>query len=209
MAFSSKANWYDKGEKSNKFFLNLHSLKRSQKLITNIKDGNKEFKGHAEVTLGIRSFYEDLYKKNTNINNSENGSFYDECPKLSDSNREHMEKEISLKELYDALVSCKPSAPGPDGIPYEIYKSFWRIIGPVVLDSWKYSIDRVAAQGRKGLWRRKELETNNSFKLRLKDCYEGPFIKNGDCTRPNYSELSNSLCTRQVSIRQPKIKLFL
>ena len=141
MAFSSKANWYDKGEKSNKFFLNLHSLKRSQKLITNIKDGNKEFKGHAEVTLGIRSFYEDLYKKNININNSENGSFYDECPKLSDSNREHMEKEISLKELYDALVSCKPSAPGPDGIPYEIYKSFWRIIGPVVLDSWKYSIE--------------------------------------------------------------------
>jgi hypothetical protein len=91
------------------------------------------------VTKGIRVFYEELYKKNVNIKQPEDGTFYSECPKLSDNNREFMDKDISMKELYDALLTCKPSAPGPDGIPYEVYKTLWRIIGPILFDSWKYS----------------------------------------------------------------------
>jgi len=140
MAFASKAIWYEKGEKSNKFFLNLNSVRQNQKLISSIKNGDKEFKGQANVIGGIREFYEDLYKKGMNPNTSDDNSFYAECPKLSTENRKLMEDELTLKDMYNALLTCKTSAPGPDGIPYEIYKKFWNILGPLIYDSWKHSI---------------------------------------------------------------------
>ena len=140
MAFASKAKWYEKGEKSNKFFLNLNTVRQNQKLISSIKNGNEEFKGQSEVISGIRAVYEDLYKKSNN-NTSEDNSFYDECPKLSTEGRNLLENEITMKDLYSALLTCKSSAPGPDGIPYEIYKKFWNILGPLIHESWKYSIE--------------------------------------------------------------------
>jgi hypothetical protein len=140
MAFASKAKWYKKGEKSNKCFLNLNSVRQNQKLISSIKNGDKEFKGQTKVIGGIREFYEDLYKKGMNINTSDDNSFYAECPKLSTENRNLMEDELTLKDMYNALLTCKTSAPGPDGIPYEIYKRFWNILGPLIYDSWKHSI---------------------------------------------------------------------
>jgi hypothetical protein len=30
-----------------------------------------------------------------------------------------MDEELGLEELKSALLSCKDSAPGPDGIPYK------------------------------------------------------------------------------------------
>ena len=31
---------------------------------------------------------------------------------------------------------------GPDGIPYSVYKKYWKIAGPVILDSWIYSVEK-------------------------------------------------------------------
>jgi hypothetical protein len=33
-----------------------------------------------------------------------------------------LDNDLTLKELQEALSSCKESSPGPDGIPYIIYK---------------------------------------------------------------------------------------
>jgi hypothetical protein len=37
------------------------------------------------------------------------------------------------------LKSCDESAPGPDGISYEVYKKLWPEIGQYLLDAWRYS----------------------------------------------------------------------
>ena len=37
------------------------------------------------------------------------------------------------------MTSCNESAPGPDGIPYQIYKDFWDILGPEILLIWEHS----------------------------------------------------------------------
>jgi hypothetical protein len=34
--------------------------------------------------------------------------------------RENMDKEISLLDLTKAFNMCKDSSPGPDGIPYQV-----------------------------------------------------------------------------------------
>jgi hypothetical protein len=39
-----------------------------------------------------------------------------------------------------ALKSCKDSAPGPDGIPYSVYKKLWGTVGDYVHKAWLHSM---------------------------------------------------------------------
>jgi len=138
--FASKAKWYEQGEKSNKFFLNLTKLRQSQTLIASIKNKDKEYKGQEEVTTGITEFYKKLYKKNCKEDNSQDDTFYDKCPKLLPQNKAYMEDDLTIEELHKALLTCTESSPGPDGIPYIVYKNFWKITGPIILNHRGYII---------------------------------------------------------------------
>jgi hypothetical protein len=140
MAFISKAKWYEKGEKSNKFFLNLNTMRHSQKLISNIRDDSEEYVGQVGVMKCVRNFYESLYEKKACSEGQDDSSFYENCPKLTEQNKVLMEQELTISELKEALMSCKASSPGPDGIPYEVYKRFWSLTGPIIYNSWKYSL---------------------------------------------------------------------
>jgi len=46
----------------------------------------------------------------------------------------------SNDELLKTLNTCKESAPGPDGISYEVYKKTWEISGDIILKAWNHSI---------------------------------------------------------------------
>jgi hypothetical protein len=138
LSFVSKAKWYQYGEKSNKFFLNLNKSRQKQKLIHRIRDGEKEFVGQKDVMSGITNFYKKLYSRGETVD--EDNEFYKLCPKISKTQEQDLEKELNLKELYDALKTCKDSSPGPDGIPYMIYKKFWKQTGNIILDAWNHSL---------------------------------------------------------------------
>ena len=136
-AFRARANWYEHGEKSNKYFLNLNKKYKKQKVIANIECDGVSFRGQEEVNKGITEFYQKLYKfKEVELDESD---FYDNCPKLSHAAKEQMETELLDADLLAALKSCTDSSPGPDGIPYSIYKKLWCIAGSFILNSWKHS----------------------------------------------------------------------
>jgi len=61
MAFVSKARWFEYGEKSNKFFLNLNKCRQKQKLISKIRNNEKVYVGQEQVSRGITDFYKELY----------------------------------------------------------------------------------------------------------------------------------------------------
>jgi exonuclease III len=85
--FSTKANWYENGEKPTKYFLNLNKRHQKQKLISEIANEDRQYKGQEQVTKGIQIFYENLYKSNNNLsNNAPDENFFSNCPKL-DSNK--------------------------------------------------------------------------------------------------------------------------
>ncbi len=50
MAFVSSAKWFEYGEKSNKFFLNLIRSRQNQKLIGKFRNNEKEFVGQDQVS---------------------------------------------------------------------------------------------------------------------------------------------------------------
>jgi hypothetical protein len=97
------------------------------------------FHGQEEVSRGITDFYKNLYNNNTNIT-TKNDDFYKYCPKLTPSQARVVDAELTNADLVNALKTCKDSSPGPDGIPYIIYKKFWQITGPIILESWKFSV---------------------------------------------------------------------
>jgi len=141
--FKATAKWYEYGEKPNKFFLNLNKFRNKQKMVEVIKDKGKTFVGQSEVMEGIRNFYQSLYKKkvtNQQMANNMDPSFYKNCPKLSDKDKNKLDSEVTLGELFKALQSCKDTAPGPDGIPYSVYKVFWNQVGHIIKESWDYSV---------------------------------------------------------------------
>ncbi len=135
MAFVSRAKWFEYGEKSNKFFLNLTKTRQNQKLINRIRSGGKTYEGQNQVSEGITEFYKELYSAKP-TESFEGDNFYENCPKLS----EEQKKFLSLSDLAAALSTCKESSPGPDGIPYTIYKKYWKIMGPIILTAWQHSV---------------------------------------------------------------------
>ena len=140
-AFRSKANWYEFGEKSNKYFLNLNKKFVKQKLIDHIVCNSISYRGQKRVSEGITDFYQDLYKHVDNQPDNDDG-FYDNCPSLSQPSSQLLDGELTQAELLTALNTCSDSAPGSDGITYGVYKKLWDIAGPVILDAWKYSCEK-------------------------------------------------------------------
>ncbi len=142
-SFASRSKWFEYGEKSNKFFLGLMKSRQNQKLISEIRNGTKTYTGQKEISRGITDFYSKLYKKDERVKNvdDDDENFYKHCPKLSSTQARSVDSEITNADLLNALKTCKDSSPGPDGIPYVIYKTFWNITGPILLDAWKYSIE--------------------------------------------------------------------
>jgi hypothetical protein len=73
--FRARANWYEHGEKSNKYFLNLNKRYKKQKVSDNITCEGKSFRGQEEVNNGITGFYRKLYEfREVDL---DDGDFYD------------------------------------------------------------------------------------------------------------------------------------
>ncbi len=110
-------------------------------MISEITNDSKIYKGQNEVSKVITDFYSKLYKKEFNLKKKDD-DFYKNCPKLSPEQALLVDAELTNVDLLNAIKTCKDSAPGPDGIPYTIYKSYWNITGPIILEAWKYSVEK-------------------------------------------------------------------
>ena len=139
--FRAGVKWYEEGEKSNKYFLGLLKVRQKQKEMIIIEDEGKKHKNQEGIMNCVTNFYSKLYRKsNTSDVNSDN-KFFENCPKLSEANRNELDKNITLEELKTTLAQCKDSAPGSDGIPYSVYKKLWPILGEFIWEAWNHSVE--------------------------------------------------------------------
>jgi exonuclease III len=190
--FISKAKWFEFGEKPNKFFLRLNEHKKKQKLIETIQCNGEESTGQEEVMKSIRDFYKELYAKIAVSEPEDN--YYEKCPKLSDEDAKYMDERLTMKDLQGALKTCKESAPGPDGIPYVVYKKFWNITGNIILDAWNHSLEtgRLAPS-----------HTESTIILLPKEGKDKGDIKNW---RPiTLSNCDSKIITKALSIKTSKV----
>ena len=123
------------GEKPSKIFLNLEFFFVS-KHIRELKTDSKIIQQPEEILEEMRLFYEKLYTEQDNIDieNTSVSPIKEKVKKLSEYEKENLEKEISLEELGSIVKQSKNNkSAGPDGFSNEFYKIFWPNIKHLLL----------------------------------------------------------------------------
>jgi len=109
--------------------------------IRKIISNGKVYYRQDEISKAISNFYKELYKKQENLEKTEvKDNIFEGLPKLNDTEKTELEKPVTINELYNTLSTCRESAPGPDGISYEVYKNTWEISGQIIMMAWNHSI---------------------------------------------------------------------
>jgi len=140
LIFRSKAKWAEEGEKSTKYFLNLLQNRQKKMQIRKIISNGKSYYEQDEISKAIMNFYRDLYSKQPDLKKvNQEDPLFQNLPTLNTEERKDLEKPITLDELKATLGTCKDSAPGPDGISYDVYKHTWEVSGPIILNAWNHS----------------------------------------------------------------------
>ena len=103
----SKATWYEKGERSNKYFLKLESHNKSKSSVRKIFNGEGVLiTDPRKVQQEIERFYSDLCKSDT-LSPSENtlNSFLEnpDVPKLSQVDAQVCEGKLTVSECFKSL----------------------------------------------------------------------------------------------------------
>ena len=103
----SRANWYEKGEKSNKYFFGLESHRGTKSCIRRLlsSDGNLTT-NPVKIMKEIEKFYSDLYAADDEpVYGDRLFVQGPEIPKLSYDMRNICEGRLSVKECFDCLQS--------------------------------------------------------------------------------------------------------
>ena len=116
----SRATWYEYGEKSNKYFLNLENSRKKKSCIRKLNTENdKSTTNPKEILNEIQLFYVNLYDKK--VDHSDENLIEPflssvDTGKLTDEQRDSIDKQLTMSECFAALKTFKKNkTPGNDG----------------------------------------------------------------------------------------------
>ena len=142
----SKTDWYEHGEKSSKYFLNLEERNKSKSHMRNIlTSSSQETSNQTEILYNIRSYYSSLYKRRSNKSESDCLSYLTNLnlSKLSEDQQNLCEGKLRRRECWEALLSMGSNkSPGSDGLSKEFYICFFDEIITHLLDALNLAFDQ-------------------------------------------------------------------
>jgi len=137
LALASRANFYEKGEKNNKYFLNQLKERRKKMQIDVLKENDKLLTNQDEIKSSIYNFYKDLYSKQNNL---EPNLQMESLPQVSEDDNVELSRPIEPVEIENTIKNLKATSPGPDGLNYTVYKKLWNTLRPYMCQSWEHSL---------------------------------------------------------------------
>ena len=137
----SRCQWYERGEKSSTFFLNLETFNGMQSEIRRIIVNDQEITETNIILNEIRNFYKSLFRKDDSKPPSQINDFLDkfQLPKLNITESNECNIELSEKDLYISLMSMQNKSPGNDGLTKELFVTFWEDRKDVFFKLMSYS----------------------------------------------------------------------
>ena len=140
--FRSKCNWVRYGETSSKFFFGLEKWNYLSKNMKCVVRDSGEVSYYQGIILEEQTkFYKSLYTRHVNDVNAKfniKRESYD--PMLSDKFRDKCNVEITVHNLYDAVLMMKANkVGGPDGSTAKYYRTFFHDIKHHLLAMYKYA----------------------------------------------------------------------
>ena len=124
----SKTDWYQYGEKSTKYFLNLEKQRAVNGTVRQIIHNDNEINNPVEIRNELKIFYENLFKQKSSPLTSSLNSYLEniQLPLINNEMFLDCEKEFALDELFLSMKSMENGkTPGNDGITNKFYETFW------------------------------------------------------------------------------------
>ena len=136
-----RTKWYQEGEKSTKYFLNLQRARARKTDMHELIDEGQMISDSDAINEKVETFYRNLYEKgDSKISNRANtGEFFRHLGIVDRNKIDVLDNQLYEQELLETLKTCSDSAPGPDGIPYSLIKLTWNYYGKLLIDSWNYA----------------------------------------------------------------------
>ena len=137
----SWAAWYEHGEKSTKYFLNLEKRNKAETHVQKILlQNNLESTEPKAIMSNLKTFHSNLYKRTSTKTENKCLQYLKDisAPKLHENDKQSCESEITKNECWDALRSMgnnKP--PGNDGLTKEFYLAVFAELQDYLLQSLK------------------------------------------------------------------------
>ena len=143
----ARARWYEHGERSSKYFLNLEKRNHVKKHIRKLQVNGSLTTDPSTILLEQKHFYMNLYQSRSKDAEKERsiGDFLKnmEIPKLSEEQKQKCEGKISLQECETILNNFRDNkSPGNDGIPIEFYKCCWDLVKEPFLECVNESFEK-------------------------------------------------------------------
>jgi hypothetical protein len=130
-----------KGEKNIKYFVNLENNRSKKNSVRKIHNQQGKLTSDPKVIIKeLENFYVSLYDDN-NVPKDRMASIESFCsktkvPKLTESLKQKCEGKLTIGECFKALQTFECNkTPGNDGLSVEFYRTFWPILGYVLVDS--------------------------------------------------------------------------
>ena len=143
----SKCDWYEQGEKSTKFFLNLEIQWGNQNRIRKLIVHEKQIHNETEILNQIKVFYETLFQKPSQKDRADDINHLLNTlniPKLSTDQIILCDTELKEKNLYDSMKNTEnDKSPGNNGLTKEFYVTFWNNIKGTFISSVKQAKERM------------------------------------------------------------------
>jgi len=139
----SRVKWYEKGEKSNEYFLRLARRGKVKTTMTKLQNEDGEMVTDQGVILNMQAdYYKQLYSERGTSSASEIESYINSVnlPRLDSDQQEICEGELSEYECRKALEAMKTrKSPGNDGLTVEFYRKFWTTVSELLVASLNMS----------------------------------------------------------------------
>ncbi len=142
----ARAQWFEEGEKSTRYFFNLEKKRAKNKEWERIKVGEKKYKTNIDDILKVQvEFYKKLYTSQPIDEDAADTLLNNIDKEITAADREKLEQPLSREEIGKAALSQnKNKSPGEDGIISEFYYLFWNMIG----DTFTEIVDDIFAQNQ-------------------------------------------------------------
>jgi hypothetical protein len=153
LANKAKSRWYNEGERSNKYFLNLLKRRGDKQEMRQLQIDGTIISDETEIRSHVTTFYNDLYNNTHPVDID--ATFLNEMFTVDELHQRTISAPITLAELWAALKGVRATTPGPDGISNAYLKKLWDLVGPLILAAWEYSIngDQLPPSHKKSLLR--------------------------------------------------------
>jgi hypothetical protein len=92
-----------------------------------------------QIRTEVTNFYDKLYNSTEPV--EDNNHLLRNMFTVAPHDNEYISQPLTLEELWLNLKHTRATTPGPDGMSNTYLKKLWTIMGPLILNAWKYSQD--------------------------------------------------------------------